>query len=282
MNLRRLAFILLVVAVLGAVDALWIEPASLITRHERLEVPHWGAELRVAVVSDLHAGAPHVGIDKIRRIVERMDAEQPDLVLLLGDYGIGGPNGSHGVIGGTFLTPEETTEVLKDLRAPLGVFAVLGNHDWWFDGKRMARALNQAGIAVLDNQARRIDREGGAFWLGGIADYWTGGPNIRRTLEQMDGSEPVLLFTHNPDVFPDVPARVSLMIAGHTHGGQVRLPWIGTPILPSDRSYSSGLFIEQGRHLFVTSGVGTSILPVRFGVTPEIVILTLLRSASGQ
>jgi len=250
----------------------------LVTRHERLELPHWGADLRVAVLSDLHNGSPHVGLDKVRRIVDLMNAEQPDLVLLLGDYSIGGPNGSSGVMGGRFVPPEETAVVLKNLHAPLGVFAVLGNHDWWFDAERIARALTSASITVLDNHSRRIDRPGAAFWLGGIADYWTAGPNITRTLEQMDGSEPVLLFTHNPDIVPDVPERVSLTIAGHTHGGQVNLPLIGSPIVPSDCGYTRGHFVEQGRHLFVTSGVGTSIIPVRFGVRPEIVILTLVKA----
>lgn len=286
MTRRRLAAIILALAILGALDAFWIEPASLIVRHERLEIPHWGGELRVAVLSDLHVGSPHVGLDKVRRIVELTNAERPDLILLLGDFVIGGQDGSSGVIGGSFISPEDSAAVLKDLHAPKGVFAVLGNHDWWLGGERVARALAEARIAVLDNQARHIAMGTGpdatAFWLGGIADLWAADPDIPRTLEQVQGDDPVLLFTHNPDIFPDVPARVSLTIAGHTHGGQVRLPLFGAPIVPAIRRYTAGLVVEQGRQLFVTSGVGTSMLPVRFRVTPEIVILTLARSAGGQ
>jgi predicted MPP superfamily phosphohydrolase len=286
MNRRRFAVIILALAILGALDAFWIEPASLVTRHERLEIPHWRGELRVAVLSDLHAGSPHVGLDKVRRIVELTNAERPDLILLLGDFVIGGQEGSAGVIGGSFISPEESAAVLKDLHAPAGVFAVLGNHDWWLGGERVGRALTEAGIPVLHNQVRRIEmgtgRDGYAFWLGGIADLWAADPDIPRTLEQVQGADPVLLFTHNPDIFPDVPASVSLTIAGHTHGGQVRFPLFGSPIVPANRRYTTGLVVEEGRHLFVTSGVGTSMLPVRFGVTPEIVILTLARSAGGQ
>ena len=113
------------------------------------------------------------------------------------------------------------------------------------------------------------------FWLGGIADQWTRDPDVAGTLKQVSGDDPVVLITHNPDIFPEVPARVSLTLAAHTHGGQVQLPIVGTLITTSKLGYNAGEFVEQGRHLFVTTGIGTSILPVRFGVPPEIVILTL-------
>ena len=269
----------------GALLAIYgflIEPGMLTVRRERLEVPNWRGEVRVAAISDLHTGAPYVGLEKIRRVVELTNAERPDLILLLGDFVIGGATHEGGVLAGSFIPPEDTAAVLKDLRAPLGVFSVLGNHDGWFDGPRVARALESAGIPVFDNHARRMEHAGGAFWIGGIADYWTGTPAIDSTLRETDPSEPVLLFTHNPDVFPGVPPRVSLTIAGHTHGGQVAIPLIGTPIVPSQRGYNSGLFVEQGRHMFITSGVGTSIIPVRFRVRPEIAILTVAAASGGH
>jgi predicted MPP superfamily phosphohydrolase len=254
-----------------AVWAFWIEPGLLVTRHARLEIPGWRTNLRMAVISDLHIGARRVGIGQLRKIVKRTNSENPELVVLLGDFVIGGPRGQRDPA--AFVEPERIAKELKDLHAPLGVFAVLGNHDWWFDGDRVGQALTGAGITVLENRAARIGSGTQSFWLGGIADLWTRDPDVAGTLRQTDDN-PVLLITHNPDIFPEVPARVSLTIAGHTHGGQVNLPFFGRPVA-ARLGYAEGHFVEQGRHLFVTTGIGTSIVGVRFGVPPEIVILTL-------
>ena len=248
-----------------------IEPALLVTRHVRLELPGWRTEMRVAVLGDLHIGSPHVGLDKLRRIVERTNAENPQLVVLLGDFVIGGPRGGAGVVGGTFVDPEATAHELKNLRAPLGVFAVLGNHDRWYDGDRVEHALTSEGIPVLENRAVHIEN----FWLGGISDAWTSNPDVPGTLAQVTGDDPVVLITHNPNIFPSIPARVTLTLGAHTHGGQVKFPIYGTLIDPKRLGYAAGHYVEQGRHLFVTTGIGTSIYPARLGVPPEIVILTL-------
>jgi uncharacterized protein len=267
-RIRIVAIALLVAPFLVALWAFGIEPGMLVVRHLRMELPGWNSDLRIAVLSDLHIGSPHVGLDKLRRIVERTNAESPALIVLLGDFVTGGPNGRRS---GGFVEPELIAQELKKLRAPLGVYAVLGNHDWWYDGERVGKALMDAGIPVLENRAVHV----GHIWLGGIADYWTRDPAVAETLQQVTTDEPVVLITHNPDIFPEVPARVSLTLAAHTHGGQVKLPVIGTLITTSKLGYVAGEYVDQGRHLFVTTGIGTSILPVRFGVPPEIVILTL-------
>lgn len=235
--------------------------------------------MKIALLTDLHVGAPHMGLKKLRRLVEHVNDEGPDIILMLGDFVIGGKDHKGGVVGGTFTEPESIAEELKKLRAPQGVFAVLGNHDWWYDGERVASALKGAGIVVLENQAARIERNGRSFWLVGIADLWTRHPDIAGALRHVESDDPVLLMTHNPDIFPDVPPRVSLTVAGHTHGGQVNFPLIGRPIVPSKfgQRYAMGHVVEQGRHLFVSGGVGTSIVPVRFRVPPEIVILSLMK-----
>ena len=269
-RIRIVAVALLVAPFLMAIWAFGIEPGMLVVRHPRMQLPGWKSDLRVAVLSDLHIGSPHVGLDKLRIIVEKTNAENPALVVLLGDFVTGGPNGRRA---GGFVEPEATAAELKKLHAPLGVFAVLGNHDWWYDGNRVGRALTDAGIPVLENKAVRV----GPIWLGGIADFWTREPDIAGTLAQVTSDDPVVLITHNPDIFPEVPSRVSLLLAAHTHGGQVQLPIIGTLITTSKLGYNAGEFVERGRHLFVTTGIGTSILPVRFGVPPEIVILTVGR-----
>ena len=155
--------------------------------------------------------------------------------------------------------------------------AVLGNHDWWLDGNRVGAALRAAGVTVLENQALRLERGGRAFWIAGVADLWTREPDVAGTLRQVENADPILLITHNPDIFPEVPARVSLTIAGHTHGGQVNFPFVGRLVVPSQfgQRYAMGHIVEGGRHLFVSGGVGTSIIHVRFRVPPEAVMLTL-------
>jgi uncharacterized protein len=278
MRLRRsLLRVVLGAVLLGLVLALWAfvwEPASLSVQRHELVLTGWPGShrpLQVALLADLHTGSPWQGLDTLAEIVEETNALQPELVLLAGDFVI------HGVAGGRFVAPEEIGQVLGGLRAPLGVFAVLGNHDHWLDGPRITAALETAGIPVLDDRTRRIEREGGDFWLLGLKDFWEHERDPASALAQVNDRAPVLAFTHNPDVFATLPDRFALVMAGHTHGGQVALPALGRLIVPSryGERYAAGHVVEQGRHLFVTSGVGTSILPVRFRVPPEIALLTL-------
>ncbi len=276
---RLLLYALLAALLSGVALAVWaflIEPDRVVVRRESLSLPNAGPALdglKIAAISDIHAGSPHIGIEKLNRLVAETNRLQPDLVVLLGDYVI------QEVVGGEFIEPEATAECLSRLHAPLGVFAVLGNHDWWLDGERVGRALSNVGIKVLENDAAGVVRDGQPLWVAGLADLWTRSPDTRKTLAAVNDSDdaPVLLLTHNPDVFPDVPARVALTLAGHTHGGQVNLPLVGRPVVPSryKQLYAYGHVVEGGRHLFVTSGVGTSILPVRFRVPPEITLITI-------
>jgi uncharacterized protein len=247
-----------------------IEPMRLVERRTEIILQSWPAEFRgfrVTVFSDLHVGPPHITLRKLRGIVEKANATESDLILMPGDF-VDTP------LRWRMAAPEEIAAELKKLRAKAGVFAVLGNHDWWYDGGRVNRAFEKEGIRVLDNQAVKIEHRGKAFWLAGFADAWASHPNIEETLRQITDDAPVIAFTHNPQIFPRVPARVALTIAGHTHGGQIWLPYIGRPVI-SDWPYHVGHIVEGGRHLFVTSGIGTSIFPVRLGVPPEISILTI-------
>jgi uncharacterized protein len=257
-----------------AVWSLALEPASLTTRHYRLSIPHWHADLtglRIAVLADLHVGSPFNGIPKLHEIVAITNELKPDLILIPGDFVI------QGVIGGGLVPPEDSAAVLANLTAPLGVWACLGNHDWWLDAKRVRSALESQGIPVLEDKAVPIKRGAGHFWLVGISDFWEGASDVRKAMNLVTDDAPVLLFTHNPDVFPNISERFSLLIAGHTHGGQVHLPLLGRPIVPSayGERFAIGHIQENGRHLFVSSGLGTSILPVRFRVPPEISLLEL-------
>lgn len=265
----------------AALLALWafvIEPNRLVLRETQITLPAWPASFkgfRIAVISDLHGGAPHITSGKIRQVVEMTNTAQPDLVVMPGDFVI------QNVLGGEFMEPEAIASELKGLRARFGVFAALGNHDWWYNGLRVKKALENAGIRVLENDAAKIELNAEAIWLIGIGDMWEGNPNVASALAKVprmvNGVPPIIAFTHNPDIFPSIPSGVSLTIAGHTHGGQVRLPIIGRPIVPSDfgKRYAAGHIVEGGKNLFVTSGIGTSILPVRFRVPPEISLLTI-------
>jgi predicted MPP superfamily phosphohydrolase len=259
----------------------WIEPASLRNEDYEVALPDWPAAcdgMRVAVLADLHVGSPFNGLDKLDEVISLTRRAEPDLVLLAGDYVI------QGVPGGRFTPPEAIAAALHELSPRLGTWAVLGNHDGWLDAARVRAALEGNGIRVLENAAARIDNAACEFWLVGIGDYHLSKHDVPAALAAVTDSAPVLAFTHNPDIFPEIPARVALTIAGHTHGGQVRLPIVGRPVVPSryGQRYAIGHVVEQGRHLFVSAGLGTSIIPVRFGVPPEISVLTLRSAARGD
>jgi predicted MPP superfamily phosphohydrolase len=263
-----------VVLALG-LRAFWLEPASLVVVEQHLDVP-WPAHrrLRIAVLTDLHVGSPFNGLEKLRTVVARTNAARPDIVCILGDLVI------QGVTGGRFVPPESIAAELANLRAPAGVLAVLGNHDAWLDHDRVRRALEQARIRVVEDTAVRLDTPAGPAWVAGVSDLWTRPHDIKTALAGVhaDGA-PVLLLTHNPDIFPDIPDRVTLTLAGHTHGGQVRFPLLGAPIVPSRfrQRFAAGHVVEGGRHLFVSTGIGTSIFPVRFRVPPAVTVLTVGR-----
>ena len=272
--LRRTFLGLLLLGLILGFWAFLAEPSSLRVREHRLAIPGWPAGrsgVRIALLSDLHVGSPYNGLDKLEEVVRRTNAARPDLVLILGDLVI------QDVAGGRFVPPEKIAPVLGRLRAPLGVRAVLGNHDRWLDARRVLGALERAGIPVMEDRAAEISLGGSPFWLVGVSDYWTAPHDVRGALAQVTDGSPVLLFTHNPDLFPGIPPRVSLTLAGHTHGGQVYFPLLGRLIVPSKygQRYALGSVVERGRHLFVAGGVGTSIIPVRFLVPPEISILRL-------
>jgi predicted MPP superfamily phosphohydrolase len=254
--------------------AILIEPNRLIVHQETIQIDNWPKELsglHIAVISDVHSGAPFINDRKLQQIVELTNQQNPDLIVLLGDYM--SPNSWHS----HRVEPEVTAARLKDLRAPLGVYSVLGNHDWWYNGERVRHAFEQNGIPVLEDEVAEIKWHDKSFWLAGLADLWTRPQHISETIAKAPPGATVIALTHNPDIFPRVPQTVPILIAGHTHGGQVNIPLIGTPIVPSrfGSKYTSGHVFENGHHMFVTTGIGTSILPLRFRVTPEIVILTI-------
>ena len=275
--------------------AFGIEPRfRLIVTRYRITPREWPADfkLKLAVIADLHAGEPYMSPSRIEEIVEVTNAVGADAILLLGDYAAGHRWQTRAV------RASEWAPILGRLKAPLGVHSVLGNHDWWDDLTAQEtrkgptygrRALEAAGIPVYENDAVRLEKDGQPFWLAGLGDQvalirrrnggrprFEGVDDLSGTLAKVTDDAPVILLAHEPDIFTQVPARVALTISGHTHGGQVRL-FGYSPIVPSafGNRFAYGHVVEEGRHLVVSGGLGCSILPVRFGVPPEIVVVEL-------
>jgi len=265
-----------------------------VTRYAMLP-PRWpaGLGLKVAVIADIHACEPWMSAPRVRQIVARTNALEPDLVLLLGDY----VAGQRMTMLSKKVPDAEWAEALAALKAPLGVHAVLGNHDWWEDREVQARrtrtigarvALENVGIRVYENDVLRLEKDGRPFWLAGLGDQWAyilprltvdhrafeGVDDLPGTLAKVTDDAPVLMMAHEPDIFPEVPDRVALTISGHTHGGQVQLFGFA-PLVPSryGRRYVYGHIEEGGRNLIVSGGLGCSGLPIRFGRPPEIVLI---------
>jgi predicted MPP superfamily phosphohydrolase len=265
-------------AAYGAAEAAF----ALTVTSYRPVLPQWpaGQKLTVAVIADLHAGGPNMGPERVRQVVDTTNALDCDLIVLLGDY-----LAAHHLITERIPYPLLAAELAR-LKAPLGVLAILGNHDWWTDVEGVRQAIDQARIPLLENQALPLGEGAQRFWLAGLGDQiayrlgrskFRGVDDLPGTLAQVRGAEPVILLAHEPDIFVQVPDRVAITLAGHTHGGQVRIPFIWPFFVPSEYGarFAYGHIVERNRHMIVSGGIGTSQLPIRIGVPPEILRVEL-------
>ena len=285
------------VGALGASTATYgfgIEPVlRLRVARYNITPPQWpaGFQLKIAAIADLHACDPWMSLNHIQAIVERANALGADIIVMLGDYVAGHRHVTRTIPAG------EWAPVLAGLRAPLGVHAILGNHDWWDDktvqrdgqGPTITRqALEAAGIPVYENDVVRLTKAGRPFWVAGLGDQLAylparrfrpvrriGVDDLTATLAKVTDAAPVILLAHEPDVAMRVPSRVALQLSGHTHGGQVRLfGW--SPVVPS--RYGNRLAYGHTRtncDVVISGGLGCSIMPFRLGVPPEIVLVTV-------
>jgi hypothetical protein len=247
--------------------ALVVEPRRLVVRRRTLEIEGWPRPLTIALVSDLHAGAPQVQDRRVKRVVARATGLRPDLFALLGDY----VDPEHHLA--TRVPPHVVAARLRRLEAPLGTFAVLGNHDWQGEGDFMPRALRAAGIRVLEDEALELEP---GLWLAGLGDVRTRGADVPGALAAVPAGAAAIVLSHDPDAFRALPPdRPALMVSGHTHGGQINLPWLRDRVAPTAHGYLAGVHRRARAYLYVTSGVGTSGWPVRLVRPPELVLLTV-------
>lgn len=228
--------------------------------------------LRIAHLSDTHAILPDMPPARLGRIVEQVNALRPDIIVLTGDYV------ADRAVRTGLIAPEAAVAPFGGLRARLGVYAVLGNHDMNASGlaDRVTRALRRQRVTVLRNDAARAGR----FWVAGADDNWWGVTRVTRAIGRAPSGAPVLYLVHNPDALVDVPPRVALTLAGHTHGGQIALPGVGPLVTATNAGarWARGHVVDRGRHMVVSAGLGASLLPLRIGVPPEIVLVTLTGS----
>ena len=268
-----LIFSLLLVAGVG-LYALIIEPNRLKVVEYNIESPKWSSKpLKIALIADTHAIWPWMSVKHLEHIVKKVNQQDADIILLLGDLVATHPFGIP-------IKPEKGITPYEVLKSKCGTYSVLGNHD--LDGhedSKWAKAIRESNLNLLENAATKVKCNGETFWITGLEELWWQNKNIEKTLSQVTDNAPVILMTHNPDAFVNTPQSVALTVAGHTHRGQIRLPFWGAveAVIPSryGKRFLYGHIIEDGKDLVVSGGLGTTGIPLRFLAPPEVVIINL-------
>lgn len=285
--LKRIAITLLTIAVVIGVllsYAYFIGARGFEVVHESLAVPNWNPKLngfKVIAISDIHIGSNYAPIERARYVVEQANQQDADLIVLLGDYVSEKSRGRRrdlreGEDGTDLKIPaNEIADALQGFRAKYGVYAVIGNHDWYHNETKIHNELERVGINVLDNEVVSINVGDDTVRLWGIEDLWKNRRVPTEPFDSLSEKRNIIAITHNPDSLLTAPAGLSIMFAGHSHGGQINFPIFG-PFAPfNDRRFMDGHANVDGKDVYVTSGVGTSVIPLRLRVPPEIAVITL-------
>lgn len=253
----------ILICIILFVWAFIIEPQFIVLKKYKLNAPDLKG-LKAIFISDLHIAPWQKG--RLRRIVRKIQHQNPDIIFCTGDF-------VSGYLPHKTLPIEDISKELSKLSPKYGFYAVLGNHDWWQNGANIRENLSSNGIIVLENSYRKIDINRKTITVAGVEDLQTRIPNADKALKST--TETTILLTHNPDIYFDLNKKVFLTLAGHNHGGQVKIPFIGALIVPanSGTKYANGKFEEKNGTLIVTKGLGNSILNVRFCCPPGIIVL---------
>lgn len=235
------------------------------------ELPDEFVGLTIAQLSDIHHGR-YTGLDYIDRCIEIVNGLNPDLIALTGDFTCGGKR---------YIEP--CAELFRNLKARIGVYAVLGNHDYYVGASHVSRALRNAGCNLLIDAQDRLEHRGSKLCLLGVDDLYCGDTNFYGLMRLLPKDLRTIVFSHNPDFIEEFAVReyhIDFMIAGHTHGGQIRFPLIGAPHISSSygQRYARGLHRNGSMQVYTTRGIGTVIIPSRFDCPPEIAFYTLERA----
>jgi len=258
---------------LGAllVDMFFIEPNMLLVKNQKVYVPNWIQELngfKIAVVSDLHIGTKNVNPDKLKTVVRKVNANNPDLVVLLGDL-------DALAITNSKIDENEIAEILNGFNAQSGIVSILGNHDYK-PPYIVKRILKKAQIPLLENESLYLDVNKHKIRIVGFKDLWHHYLNPKKIVGKSTPGMPLIVLMHNPDSFPEVPSSATISLSGHNHGGEMILPFVGSPCVPSKygQRYRKGYIVENNKHLYVSGGVAT-LSKLRLFNPPEITILHL-------
>jgi len=289
---KKIALVLSALGLLCVGYGYFIEPHRLVVTQENIQIENWNPAFdgfRIAMIADIHGGSNGVTSEKLHEIVRRVNEQNVDLVVMLGDYvsqaHTGGPIEDRPLK----MPMSEIADGLAGMRAKYGVLCVLGNHDGYYGDELITAELERVGYRVLQNEVETITRDGQPLRILGLKDHlkltdgWTRTSAEVREMIRTTGRGDVIILEHSPDTLQTVTGYLSvgpelkLFLAGHTHGGQIWLPILGTPAIPSSygQRYARGYVKDNGVDMFVTSGIGQSILPFRFMVPPEIAVITI-------